>query len=111
LSENPLHPVYREASLDDPVETRPLGWRSYEEGLVHVGFEGPGFAYDNERPRHRVFLERYALADRLVTVGEYQQFIADGGYRRPELWLAEGYDHVRTQGWRAPLHSCEGYGV
>lgn len=111
FSQNPLHPAYRDIPLDDGGPTRPLGWRSYEAGVVRIGRDAGGFSYDNERPRHRVFLEEFELADRLVTNGEYQAFIDDGGYRRSELWLAEGFDHVRTHGWKAPLHWVEGYGV
>ncbi len=65
---------------------------------------GAGFCYDNELPRHRVWLERYALADRLVTNGEYAEFIADGGYRKPEFWLSAGWDAIEQNRWRAPLY-------
>jgi ergothioneine biosynthesis protein EgtB len=73
-------------------------------GLVDVGFAGTGFCYDNELPRHRVWLEPYALADRLVSIGEFAEFIADGGYRKSELWLSAGWDAVEQNGWKAPLY-------
>ena len=73
-------------------------------GLVDVGFAGDGFCYDNELPRHRVWLEPFGVADRLVTNGEFAEFIADGGYRRSELWLSAGWDAVEQNGWRAPLY-------
>ena len=73
-------------------------------GLVDVGFSGDGFCYDNELPRHRVFLEPFALGDRLVSNGEFAEFIADGGYREPELWLSAGWDAIEQNGWRAPLY-------
>ena len=73
-------------------------------GLVEVGFAGTGFCYDNERPRHRVWLEPYRLANRLVSNGEFAEFVADGGYRRSELWLSAGWDAVEQNGWKAPLY-------
>jgi ergothioneine biosynthesis protein EgtB len=77
----------------------------FEGGLVEIGQdEGEGFGFDNERPRHRVWLEPFRLASRLVTCGEYAEFIADRGYERPELWLSAGWDTVKAQGWRAPLY-------
>ena len=69
-----------------------------------VGHQGETFCFDNELPRHKVWLEPYALASRLVTCGEFAAFIADGGYHRPELWLSAGWDAVQQNGWRAPLY-------
>ena len=69
-----------------------------------MGCAGRGFAFDNERPRHGVFLRPFELAPRPVTNGEYRTFMADGGYRRPEFWLADGWDLVQREGWRAPLY-------
>ena len=77
---------------------------AFQGGLVDVGSTGEGFCYDNEMPRHRVWLEPYALASRLVTNGEFAEFIADGGYRKPELWLSAGWDAMHQNGWRAPLY-------
>ncbi len=102
---NPLRPAYVEAPHDTP-RTGPgsVGWIPFGEGLVEIGHDGRGFAFDNEAPRHRVFLEAYALADRPVSCGEYAGFIADGGYRRPELWLSDGWAAVRSEGWIAPAY-------
>jgi ergothioneine biosynthesis protein EgtB len=81
-----------------------LGFQAFPGGLHEIGHSGSGFCYDNELPRHRVWLEPYALASRLVTCGEYAEFIADGGYRRHELWLSDGWDAVGRNGWQAPLY-------
>jgi ergothioneine biosynthesis protein EgtB len=102
---NPLHPAYTDGPLvSGPGESVPLDWISFEGGIKEIGHAGPGFAYDNEGPRHREFLEPFTLASRLVTCEEYRAFIADGGYRRPELWLSEGWDTVKANGWEAPLY-------
>ena len=102
---NPLRPAYAEAPPDVP-RTGPgsVEWIPFDEGLVEAGHDGRGFAFDNEWPRHRVFLEAYALADRPVSCGEYAGFIADGGYRRPDLWLSDGWAAVRAEGWIAPAY-------
>jgi ergothioneine biosynthesis protein EgtB len=81
-----------------------LSFHSFPGGLVEAGYSGSGFCFDNERTRHRVWLEPYRLATRLVTCAEFAAFIADGGYRRPELWLSAGWDAVQAHGWRAPLY-------
>jgi ergothioneine biosynthesis protein EgtB len=82
----------------------------FAEGVVSIGHEGPGFAFDNEGPRHRVYLRPFALADRLVTCGEYLAFMDDGGYRRPEFWLSDGWETARAQAWDAPLYWARGDG-
>jgi ergothioneine biosynthesis protein EgtB len=108
LSCNPLHPVYREAAAQPPMpHAEPLAWRIIPEGMYSIGFDAEGFAFDNESPRHRVFLERFELADRLITNGEYLEFMESGGYRRPELWLSAGWQQVRTCGLSAPLYWLE----
>jgi ergothioneine biosynthesis protein EgtB len=106
LSCNPLRPVYRQATATVPVEDAvpAARWIDGPEGLVEIGFAGEGFAFDNESPRHRVFIDRFQVGDRLVTCGEYREFMADGGYRRPELWLSDGWNVVREHGWSAPLY-------
>ncbi len=105
FSLNPLAPPYRETGFarqhPQPEELR---WWECTGGIVKIGHDGTDFAYDNEQPRHRVFLEPFALADRLITVGEYLEFVQDGGYQRPELWLSEGWAAVQHHGWSAPLH-------
>ena len=104
LSQNPTSPPYQ--SGIDVIEdtTAAVRWLSCEGGLVDVGHEGDGFAFDNEGPRHRVFLEPFVIADRLVTCGEWRAFIDDGGYRRPELWLSDGWATVQSRNWDAPLY-------
>ena len=104
LSHNPTGPVYRAGWPLSAVRPQPLAWHRYEGGVVPIGHDGNGFAFDNEGPAHRVMLAPYALASRPVTHGEFADFIADGGYKRPELWLSLGLDAVRERGWRAPLY-------
>lgn len=72
------------------------------------GAGGGAFAFDNERPRHRVWLEPFALCDRLVTAGEWTEFVEDGGYTRGELWLSDGWSTCQSEGWRAPLYWRQG---
>lgn len=103
LSENPLQPVY--AGKAEPVSTPDrLGWVDVEGGLVEVGHEGDGFCFDNELPPHRVYLEPYRLGDRLITNGEWLEFMADGGYARAEFWLSDGWGRVQREDWRAPYY-------
>ncbi|MCY4344016.1 MAG: DinB family protein, partial [Gammaproteobacteria bacterium] len=103
LGLNPLKPAYR---LDLAAEARagdgaaPLGFSAHEGGMIRIGAEGGGFRFDNELPRHRVWLEPFALANRLVTNGEYLEFIEDGGYRNPAWWLSDGWAAVCAQRWR-----------
>ncbi len=104
LWSNPLHPPYLPLGKDSPQSSGGLSWAAFEEGLYEIGHAGPGFAFDNESPRHKVYLYPFRLASRLVNNGEYLAFMADGGYRRPELWLSEGWDTVCAQHWEAPLH-------
>jgi ergothioneine biosynthesis protein EgtB len=104
LSCNPLQPAYRPPSPRPAAAATTLGWVDFPEGLFEIGHDGDGFCFDNEGPRHRVFLEAFRLADRLVTCGEYLAFIKDGGYRRPELWLSDGWAAVQAQAWAAPLY-------
>ncbi|BEP70181.1 ergothioneine biosynthesis protein EgtB [Variovorax sp. V35] len=110
LSCNPLLPAYKPASgparrlAAVPAEVR---WLEQPGGTVEVGHAGEGFCFDNETPRHAALLRPYAIADRLVNCGDYAQFIADGGYRRPELWLSDGWATVQAQGWRHPAYWLE----
>jgi len=104
LSMNPLQPVYRPRWPLAAVAPVALKWQPFEAGLVETGHRGDGFAFDNETPRHRSWLAPYALANRLVTNGEWAGFVADGGYREPRWWLSAGWDWVRTQPARAPLY-------
>jgi ergothioneine biosynthesis protein EgtB len=117
LAQNPLRPAYRPQSA--PTATPPPAaegtaepaWLRFAGGLCEIGHPGPGFAFDNEGPRHRVFLEGFELASRPVTNGAYLDFVRDGGYRRPDLWLADGWATVEAQRWRAPLYWVECDGV
>ncbi|MEQ8789228.1 MAG: ergothioneine biosynthesis protein EgtB [Pirellulaceae bacterium] len=117
LSCNPLFPVFRsrEAATTrgngkpaPSPQRRPPGeisdWHSYEEGLFEFGHDGQGFAFDNEGPRHQQFLADFELADRLVTNGQYQAFVEDGGYRRPQLWLSAGWAQRQSESWESPLY-------
>ena len=104
LSRNPLLPAYRAPRDRVPAGAAPLEWLALPGGLRRIGHEGSAFSFDNERPRHRVFVGAFEIAGRLATNAEYREFIDDGGYRRAELWLAEGWDAARAQGWQAPLY-------
>jgi len=104
FAQNPLFPVYHEAQRREEAETSPAEWIDFEEGVFWVGCEDDKFFYDNERPCHRIFLNRFSLASRLVTNGEYREFIESGGYDRPEFWLALGWNTVCEEKWRAPLY-------
>ncbi|HXO20163.1 MAG TPA: ergothioneine biosynthesis protein EgtB, partial [Thermoanaerobaculia bacterium] len=104
LSRNPLKPAYRHCPALPEAAAPPLAWHRFAEGLRSIGHDGPGFAFDNEGPRHRVFLETFELASRAVTNREFRAFVEDGGYERPELWLADGWNEVRARGWREPLY-------
>lgn len=103
LAHNPTWPVYRPRATEPAAADPPaVTFRAYGEGLYDVGHDGTGFAFDNEGPRHRVFLQPFELATRLVTVGEYLEFMADGGYERPELWLSDGWRTVQERRWNSP---------
>ncbi|MBX6365315.1 MAG: ergothioneine biosynthesis protein EgtB [Gemmatimonadetes bacterium] len=104
FSVNPLRPAYREAAAARSGPAPALEWVEFPEGLHWIGWAGPGFAYDNEGPRHRQFVEPFALASRLVTNGEYLEFMADGGYDRPELWLSMGWATREQNGWTEPFY-------
>jgi ergothioneine biosynthesis protein EgtB len=107
LSRNPLKPSYLSANAHSgstESAAPSLDWIAFAAGVVDVGHEGKAFAFDNELPRHREYLNAFALASRPVTNGEYLAFMADGGYGRPELWLSEGWDWVRNHGVEAPYY-------
>jgi ergothioneine biosynthesis protein EgtB len=104
LSRNPLRPAYSKSWPLTPVHASRSRWIGIAGGAHEIGHEGDGFAFDNESPRHRVWLEDFEIASQLVTNGDYLAFIHDGGYRRPELWLSAGWDCVSAQGWEAPLY-------
>lgn len=105
FAQSPLRPALRAAAAaasEGPAP--PLGWCAGPTGVQAIGHEGAGFAFDNEGPRHRVFLVPFEIGSRCVTNGEYAEFIADGGYRRAELWLSDGWATVRRAGLAAPLY-------
>jgi ergothioneine biosynthesis protein EgtB len=104
LSRNPLHPAYRPEAAQRASTNKPLAWIGFEGHLGWIGHAGEGFSFDNERPRHRVFIDAFELATRLCTNAEYAAFIEDGGYRRPELWLSDGWATASSRGWEAPLY-------
>jgi len=99
---NPLRPAY--VTHSSPLTPSPLprgerGWLSYPAALREIGHDGPGFAFDNESPRHHVFVAAFRLASRPVTNREWLAFMADGGYSRAPLWLSDGWKTVAAQGW------------
>jgi ergothioneine biosynthesis protein EgtB len=103
LGENPLAPAYLTA--DQPVVTTgevPLRWIEGSSGIIEIGHSSDSFCFDNELPRHKTYLQPFEMANRLVTNGEYQQFIDDGGYRRPELWLADGWSDLQLNQKQQP---------
>ena len=108
LGNNPLKPVYLPAQPKQVKSAMPLTWHDYAGGLVEIGAkEHGGFVYDNEKPRHKVYLDPFQLASRTVTNGEFLGFVRDGGYDRPELWLSDGWAHLAALGperWRGPLY-------
>ena len=115
LSMNPaVGPAYADVVHRPAADPGPIGWVEYEGGTYEVGLDcasapdssraALGFAFDNEGPCHEVRLYDYALADRLVTAGEWLQFIDDGGYSRPELWLSDGWSRAQEERWDAPLY-------
>lgn len=99
----PLRPVYRSQKFSSQ-NAADLRWHRFPGGTVEIGHSGSSFSFDNESPKHEVLLRPFRLASRLVTNAEYLEFIKDGGYRRPELWLSDGWDTVCQQAWEAPLY-------
>jgi ergothioneine biosynthesis protein EgtB len=105
LSRNPLRPAYRPlAAPSFQAAPMSMAWQEFPGGLDWIGHDGSGFGFDNESPRHRVYLEPYELASRPVTNAEFLAFIEDGGYERPELWLSDGWQCTTSRGWNAPLY-------
>lgn len=118
---NPLRPGFRvrdlsvKAEVGQPsrsngiagaaeADVAKMGWRDFAAGLRPMGHAGDGFAFDNECPRHEVYAQAFSLGSRLIANAEYLEFIGDGGYRRPELWLSDGWETAHAQGWQAPLY-------
>ena len=103
---NPLHPAYLQGAeaIREAGEVAPVRWVEFAGGVAEIGYDGKEFCFDNETPRHKVYLEPYRLASRPVSCGEYLAFMEDGGYKRPELWLSEGWNTVGAEEWEAPLY-------
>jgi len=101
---NPLRPTYREAKSPDSRTNPSLDWLRLPAGMYAFGHDGDGFAFDNEMPRHRRYLDEFSLASRPVTNAEYIDFIAAGGYRQPTLWLSDGWRKINEARWTAPLY-------
>ena len=102
---SPLRPAYRTRRESvSQVAPEPLNWIDFAGGIRQVGHDGKGFAWDNEAPRHDTLIHPFRLADRLVTCGEWLDFMADGGYRTAALWLSDGWATVNREGWQAPLY-------
>ena len=110
LFTNPLHPAYQQpGALSQSAPSIEVGFQSFPGGLIEIGISPDptdplAFAFDNETPQHKVYLQPFQLANRLVTVRDYLAFIKDHGYTRPELWLSEGWTTCRNEGWQAPLY-------
>jgi ergothioneine biosynthesis protein EgtB len=102
--QNPLRPAFRTRDRKAPEPVPATKWIHFKEGVYWVGHQGAGFSFDNESPRHRVFIQSFELASRLVSNAEFLAFIEDGGYRRPDLWLSLGWNVVKERGWEAPLY-------
>lgn len=104
FAQNPLFPAYKEVDRPESKSVPEMEWISFEEGVYEVGNEGGEFTYDNEHPRHKRFLHAWELGDRLVTNGEFMEFMEAGGYERSELWLDDGWATVNSDGWDSPLY-------
>ncbi len=104
FSLNPLQPVYRESAQSSRSSATPLEFRDGKQGIVEIGHAGQGFAFDCETPRHRALLHAHALANRPVSNAEFAEFIRDGGYRTPTLWMSEGWNTVCERAWAHPLY-------
>ncbi|MCE4537012.1 ergothioneine biosynthesis protein EgtB [Pelomonas sp. P7] len=103
---NPLLPAY-DATPPAPTQAPAQEWLEHPGGIVDIGHAGAGFAFDNEGPRHRVLIEPFEIASRLVTCGEYADFVESGGYREPLLWLSDGWALAQAQGWQRPAYWLE----
>jgi ergothioneine biosynthesis protein EgtB len=101
---NPLYPAYAPAADAARMAPAPMRWIDLPGGIREIGHTGRSFSFDNECPRHKVFMRDYRLGSRPVTNGEYLEFVASGAYARPDLWLADGWTAVRERGWQAPLY-------
>lgn len=99
-----MHTAQEDSHLRLVSEASALNWQKFERGIYEIGHAGDGFAFDNESPRHEVLLQQFEIASRPVTSAEYMNFMQDDGYKRPELWLSDGWDSVCSQRWESPLY-------
>lgn len=104
FASNPLHPVYRDVPAATGRRADVMRWHAYDGGVRTIGHDGGGFCYDNEQPMHEALLQPFELGSRLITNGEYLEFIQAGGYRQVDLWLSLGWDTVQAEAWQAPLY-------
>jgi ergothioneine biosynthesis protein EgtB len=104
LSVNPLQPTYQPGPAVVSGDPTPMGWVGSDGGIVEIGHCGDHFAFDNEEPRHEVLLAEFEISDRLVTCGEWLDFMADGAYRNPLLWLSDGWHRAQEEGWTSPSY-------
>ncbi|MEM1183337.1 MAG: ergothioneine biosynthesis protein EgtB, partial [Acidobacteriota bacterium] len=109
LAQNPLCPIYTPAADPGPPSDTEARWLSFDGGLAEIGRNdrrsgGDGFSFDNEGPRHRVFVEPFEIRSRLVTCGDVLEFMADGGYGQASLWLSDGWSTVQREGWSSPFY-------
>lgn len=105
FAENPLRPAYDpDHATASPPAIAPLRWQTIESGIVTIGHDGAGFAWDNEGPRHDVLLQPFKIADRLVSNGDWRDFIVDAGYATPSLWLSDGWTTINKNDWSAPRY-------
>jgi ergothioneine biosynthesis protein EgtB len=108
FAQNPLTPAFHPAWREPEGDPQPVRFVSFPGGLVEIGHQGAGFVFDNETPRHQVFLAPYQLGNRLVCNKDWLDFVTDGGYRTPTLWMSDGWARVQEEGWTAPLYWREG---
>lgn len=104
FSQNPLNPVYKQVERPKAKSIPDISWIEFNKGMYKVGHNGDDFGYDNEFPRHKTYIHDFKLANRLVTNGEYMEFMKSGAYEDPKVWLDEGFSTVRDKNWDSPLH-------
>ena len=102
FSTHAFAPAYVERAVEQEAPSMPLTWRPVSGGLTEIGHDGAGFAYDNEAPRHTVYLQDFEIAERADTNADWLEFMADGGYAKPDLWLSDGWARINAEGWDAP---------
>ena len=107
FSSSPLKPALRELPVAPSPTPDPVSFIEFAGGIDEAGYDGAGFCFDNETPRHRTLLRSYALADRLVTNAEYREFVEDGAYATATHWLSDGWSTLQSQGWKHPLYWSE----